>query len=358
MRYHPFVTRVVPNMVMRRERILPLRGEVLIGAGSRVEPSTIVASAVLPSSIHLLNVAKILSMNDEDLAAHLRVSIGDHVAKGDIVATGGQVWRFFRRNCRSPVRGVVADISYGRVLIESSHTTLELEALYRGTVVNAMSGFGVIIEVNGALIQGIWGSGKEGFGVLRLGVGNPAEPVEPEAIDVSHRGAVLVGGSFIGEEALYRAQEMQVGGIVVGGLEAGLLELASSMPFPVIVTEGMGQLAIPTPIFDLLRAHEGHEASIRGVMEGRAGAVRPEIIVYAIRATGEAVVESRPEFVLEEGSQVRIVCGLHFGKTGEVVDFPSYARKVETGDSFKGVEVRLESGEEVFVPRANLELFG
>ncbi len=358
MMYHPLVTRVVPNMLMRRERMLPLRGEVLVGTGSWVEPSDIVASAILPSGIHLLNVAKVLSINNEDVAHHLRVSIGDHVTKGDIVATGGRASRFFTRKCRSPARGVVSDISYGRVLIESSHTTLELEAHYRGTVVNEMSGFGVIIEVNGALIQAIWGSGKEGFGVLRMVVGDPGQPIEPEAIDVSHRSAVLVGGSSIGEEAFYRAQEMQVAGIVVGGLKARLLELASSMPFPVIVTEGMGKLAISAPVFDLLQAHEGHGASIRGVMGSRGGAVRPEVVIYLARATGEAVVESRPEFVLKEGSRVRIVGGLHFGKTGEVVGFPSYARKVETGGSFKGVEVRLESGEGAFVPRANLELFG
>lgn len=355
--YHPFVTRVVPNILMRRERMLPVRGEVLLGTGSRVGSSDVVAAAMLPSAIHLLNVAKVLSVNDEDLHRHLRVNIGDPVAEGDVLAFKQGVSRLFRRTYRSPIEGTVAGISNGRLLILSSRTTLELEAHYKGTVVNVMSRFGVIIEVSGALIQGIWGSGREGFGVLRLMVDDPAQLLDPEAIDMSCRGTVLVGGASIGEEALHRAQEMQVEGIIVGGLDAGLLELASSMPFPVIVTEGMGKFSISAPIFDLLQAHEGEEASIRGTMEARGGAVRPEIIIYLPQATGEIVIESRPEFLLVEGSEARIIRGPHLGETGKVVSFPSYARKLETGDSFKGVEVRLESGEEVFVPWTNLELF-
>jgi hypothetical protein len=248
--YHPFVTRVAASMVVRRERMLPLRGEVLVSTGSRVEPSDIVASAILPSGIQLLNVAKALSIGNEDLARHLRVNVGDLVAEGDVLAAARGPTSFLRRTFRSPIRGMVVAIAKGRLLVQSSRTTVELEAHYKGTVINVMSGLGAIIEAHGALVQAIWGSGEEGFGLLRVVVDDPAQSIDAEAIDVSCRDAVLVGGSFIGEEALYRAQEMHVEGIVVGGLDAGLLELASSMPFPVIVTEGMGRFAIATPIFE------------------------------------------------------------------------------------------------------------
>ena len=266
MPYHPFVTRVAPSIVVRRERMLPLRGEVLVGTGSPVEPSDVVASAMLPSRMHLLNVVKALSINDEDLVRNLRVGVGDLVAEGDILAVKTGVSRFFGGAFRSPVNGTVVAMSNGRLLIQSTREILELKAYYKGTVINVMSGLGVIIEMNGALIQGIWASGREGFGVLRLGVEDPAESVDPEAIDMSYRGTVLVAGASIGDEALRRAQEMQVEGMVVGGLNTGLQGLVSSMPFPVIVTEGMGKVAISTPIFELLRMHESREASIRGTM--------------------------------------------------------------------------------------------
>ena len=86
--------------------------------------------------------------------------------------------------------------------------------------------------------------------------------------------------------------------------------------------------------------------------------MRPEIIIYVRQASGEPILEARPEFVLEPGSPVRIVRGLHLGGTGIVARIPSRPQKLENGAISRGVEVRLESGEEVFVPQANLELFG
>lgn len=356
--YHPFVTRVVPNIIMRRERMLPFRGQVLVGTGSRVEPSTIVASTLVPSEMHLLNVAGALSLEAEKLPDHLRVSVGDQVVEGDALAARGGKGRLFGRTYRSPVSGIVAAVSNGRILIQTSRTTLELSALYRGTVINVMSGLGAIIEVRGALIQGIWGSGKEGFGVLKLLVDDPADMVDPKAMDMTCRGTVLVAGHSIGEEALLRAEEVQVRGIVVGGLGTELQELVHSMPFPVVVTEGLGEFAIAGSIFDLLEANENREASIRGAMEARGGGVRPEVIVYAPHAASETVLEARPEFVLERGSPVRIVRGRHFGETGTVLDVPPEGAPLETGASVRGVQVKLDSGEQVFVPRANLEQFG
>jgi hypothetical protein len=354
--YHPFVTRVAPNMVMRRERMLPLRGDVLVTANSRVEPPDVVARAMLPSRLRLLNVSKALSVATDDLTQYLRVGVGDVVAVGDALAVKGGRSRLLRRAYRSPVAGTVVAVSNGRVLVQPSRDVLELEAHYRGTVVNVMSGLGAIIEVHGALIQGVWGSGKEGFGVLRMAVQDPMETLQPEAVDESCRGTALVAGSSIGEEVLHRAQETGVCGIIVGGLDIRLQELAASLSFPVIVTEGMGKLAISTPIFDLLQRCEGEEASMRATMIPRGGAVRPEIVLYVPHATGEVVAESRPQPVLREGSQVRVVGGPWLGTSGQVVSSVSGGERVESGGGLRGVQVRLESGEQIFVPQPNVEV--
>lgn len=358
MAYHPFVTRVVSNLVIRRERLLPFRGEVLVGTGYRVQPSDVIARTTVPSEIHLLNVAKTLSVEAGDVSECVLVSVGDQIAAGDVLAAPRGASRLFGRSYRCPVAGVVAGISNGRVLVQSSSSTVELTALYRGTVINVMSGLGAIIESKGALIQGIWGSGGEGFGVLRMMVQGPHQAIDPEAIDVTSRGTVLVGGSSISEEVLYRAESREVQGIVVGGLDIRLSDVAREMSFPVVATEGMGEFAMSEPIFDLLGAYEGQEASIRGLMEARGGAVRPEIIIYVPRPTEEAVPEGRPEFVLEMGSQVRIVRGPFMGETGRVVGLGAQSKSLPTGATAKGVDVRLESGKDVFVAQANVELFG
>jgi hypothetical protein len=119
----------------------------------------------------------------------------------------------------------------------------------------------------------------------------------------------------------------------------------------------MGKFAISAPAFELLKAYEGHDASIRGTMEARGGAVRPEVIIYASYVGGDADLEGRPEFLLEKGSRVRIVRGPHMGETGTISGFPPRARRLETGAKVRAFEVRLESGEDMFIAQANVELF-
>jgi hypothetical protein len=358
MLYHPFVTRVVPSMVMRRERMLPLRGEVLVGTGSRVHSSDVIARTAVPSDVHLLNVARALSLDSTDLSPYMRVAVGAPVDEGQVLASGSGASRLFGRSYRSPVSGLVMGISNGRVLIQSARQTLQLAAHYRETVINVMSGLGAIIEVRGGLIQGIWGSAKEGFGVLRLMVDDPEEAIDPETIDMSCRGTVLSGSPSVSEEILRSAQDVEVQGMIVGSLDIGLVDLVEAMPFPVVVTEGMGRFAISRPAFELLKAYDGQDASVRGAMEARGGAVRPEVIIYASHARGEAELEGRPEFVLTEGSYVRIVRGPHMGETGRVAGVPARPRRLDAGAKVRGFEVRLESGETVFVAQANIELFG
>ena len=358
MPYHPFVTRVVPNMVLRRERMLPFRGEVLVGTGSRVRPTDIIGRTAVPGETRLLNVAKALALDSSDLSPYVRVSIGDDVQVGDMLAAGGGASRLFGRGYRSPVAGMVAGISHGRILIQSTRSTLELPAHYRGTVINVMSGLGAIIEVKGALIQGIWGSDKEGFGVLNVMVDDPDQPIDHEGIDMSCRGTILVGASCVNERTLYRSQEAEVQGMVLGGLQTGLVDVAESIGYPVVVTEGMGEFPISDPVFALLKAYQGQEVSIRGTMEARGGAARPEVIIYASYAGGDAELELRPEFLLERGSRVRIVRGPYMGRTGTMIGFPPRARMLSTGVMALGAEVRLESGEEIFVASANVESLG
>jgi len=340
MPYHPFVTRVVPNMVMRRERMLPIRGEVLVGTGNRVHPSDVIGRTSVPSEVHLLNVARALSLASTDLGPYMRLAAGNRVEEGDVLAAGSGASRLFGQSYRSPVTGVVAGVSNGRVLIQSDRQVLELAAHYRGIVINVMSGLGAIIEVKGALIQGIWGSAGEGFGVLRVMVDDPDEAIDPEKMDMSCRNAVQ--------------------GMIAGSVDTRLMDVVQAMPFPVVVTEGMGRFAISDPVFELLKAYDGQEASIRGTMEARGGAVRPELIVYASYAGGDAELEGRPEFLLEAGSQVRIVRGPHMGETGTVTAIPPGPRELATGGKAKvrGFEIRLDSGAEVFVAQGNVELFG
>jgi len=356
--YHPFVTRVVPSIVMRRERMLPVRGEVLVSTGSRVRPADVIAHAEVAGQTHLLDVARALQVADRELSPYLQVAVGDEVGEGSVLAVANSTSELTARKYRSPVAGVVAAVSHGRVLIEAARSSVELPALYRGSVINVMSGLGAIIEVRGALLQGIWGSGKDGFGVLRVVVGDRTQAVDADGIDMGWRGAVLVAGRCLDESILRSAEEAEAAGMILGSLDARMMSAARAAAFPVVVTEGMGEVAMSGPIFDLLKAYDGQEATIRGVMEARGGAVRPEAIIYASFASDSALLESRPSFTWEAGSHVRIVRGPHMGETGVVTTRSPGVTTLPSGCRARTIFVRLDSIEEVSVAEANVELFG
>src|SRR6266540_3500132 len=63
--------RVTDNATLKRERRLPLRGNVLLGVGERVEPDTVVARTELPGNVQIVNVAAQLSLDPAVVPAAL-----------------------------------------------------------------------------------------------------------------------------------------------------------------------------------------------------------------------------------------------------------------------------------------------
>jgi hypothetical protein len=355
--YYPSVTQTAPLTVVKRERLLPVRGEVLASMGARVEPIDVVARASLEGELHVVDVGKTLSVKSKDLDKYLLKTVGDTVEEEEAIAAKGRGLIPLRRVCRSPVAGRIVAIGSGRVVLESKAETFELYAHFRGTVVSVMPSLGVVIETVGSLVQGAWGAGGEAQGVLKMLAEDPKEKLVADAMDVGCHGSIIVGGSSVDEEALERAGQMQVRGIVVGSIGADLGERASDFPFPIIATEGMGQVPMASVIFELLRSHAGREASISGVTRLRWGTVRPEII---IPLQGKGAIPSPQQLgdALEVGDQVRVIRQPYLGSVGQVVSLPSQPRAVDSAAGPRGAEVELEEKGRVFVPYANLELIG
>ena len=127
------------------------------------------------------------------------------------------------------------------------------------------------------------------------------------------------------------------------------------VPMTLILTEGFGELPMARRTWDLLRSLEGRLASVNGATQIRAGVIRPEVIVT--REDGqESAAEARAEQVLEIGSRVRVIRAPHFGVLGRVTALPVELTEIETESSVRIAMVALDEGEEVRVPRANLEL--
>lgn len=350
--YYPFETQVTPLANVRRERMLPAPGDVLVRVGERVEPTQVVARTDLPGDFRIVGVARLLGVPGSRVERYLRVNLGDDVRRGQVIATRRGLGT---RSVKSPIDGMVTASGGGRVLIEAQPTLFELRAYIHGKVSNVLDGRGVVIETMGAVIQGVWGAAGESLGVLKCMVKSPDKPLRAQVIDPSCHGTILVGGMGLNKAVLERAQELQVRGIVTGGLSAELLPLVEGLPFPIVVTEGIGAAPMSAPIFDLLATNDGREASISGRIRTRWGIVRPEVVIPLPAETLPAA-QTQPGTPLTVGARVRVVRAPYVGAVGTVVALPAHARCIETGARARGAEVDMERDVPVFVPLANLEV--
>jgi hypothetical protein len=350
--YYPFETQASPLTNVRRERMLPAPGEVLVRVDERVEPTQVVARANLPSDFRILPVARLLGIPASRVRRYKRVDLGDEVRKGQVVAARRGL---ITQSIKSPLDGVMTASGGGRILIEAQPALFELRAYVRGTVSNVLKNRGVIIETAGAVVQGVWGAGGESFGVLKCMVNSPDKPLRAKAIDPSCHGTILIGGVVLSEAALKRAQELQVRGIVLGGLPPDLISQLEQLPFPVIVTEGIGIAPMSMPVFRLLATNDGREASISGRVQPRWGVVRPEVVI-PLPAETMPPTQTQPGTPLTVGARVRVVRAPCMGAVGTVVALPVHARRIDTGAMVRGAEVDIGQDAPIFIPLANLEV--
>jgi hypothetical protein len=317
---------------------------------------SVVARAKVPGRYVILNVAQALHLPPDAADKRIEVRPGQPVAADQVVANRKVALGLIPRVVRAPQAGVVVAVGGGRVLLETESEPIELRAFLPGRVGNVLPRRGVQVETIGALIQGVWGVGDESFGVLKVMVEQPDQPLRARSIDVSCHGGVLVGGSTADQDALQQALELQVRGIIIGSLSPALLKIAERMPFPVVATEGLGQMPMAQPIFQLLRTNEGREAAISGKTQLRWGAIRPEVVI-PLPARSAALPPS-PGTPLTAGVQVRVVRGPLTGAVGTVNRVPTQPALLETGARLWGAVVTFAEEEEQFIPNFNLELLG
>ncbi|HIE39615.1 MAG TPA: hypothetical protein EYP77_11225, partial [Anaerolineae bacterium] len=322
MRFYPPQTVVSPLTLIRRERPLPAPGEILVREGERVDPVHVIGRARVPGEFRIVNIARSLNIPARAVRRYLKVKLNQEVKRGQVLAARGGL---VGQTCRSPIDGEVAAAGGGRVIIKAPPREVEVRAGYYGTVARVVPDQGVIIQVSGTLIQGAWGNEQEGVGVLRTTVEKPEEALQGESVNGSCRGTILVGGSGLDREVLERALELQVRGIIVGGIPPELLEKVWELPFPLIATEGIGAVPMSARIFQLLSTHDGREAVIDGRFRSRLKALRPEIIIPlpAEPGTDRLRFQDAP---LQVGDRVRAVRAPHTGVTGTVLDLPITAR--------------------------------
>jgi hypothetical protein len=363
--------RVAERTTVRKERRLPIAGQVLVERGARVRAEDVVARAELPGEVATVNVVSKLGISADEIARYMRKKEGEAVGREEVIAETRPLIKWFRSVARSPADGTIETVSHvtGQVLVRTAARPVEVRAYVDGTVVEVQPREGVVVEASGAFVQGILGIGGEVTGELAIVGGGPDAVIAPEDLGEHLAGRIVVAGALITSEVYRRASAIGIAALVCGGFHDSDLRSLLGYDLGVaitghegirpilIMTEGFGRINMARGTYELLGRHAGQRASANGATQIRAGVLRPEIIIPRPDAAAPAgePAEEVSALGLTEGSAVRIIREPGFGRLGAVKSLPTGVRTIESEAKVRVVEIRFPDGETAIVPRANVE---
>jgi hypothetical protein len=243
-----------------------------------------------------------------------------------------------------------------------------LPAGLRGRVVDITRRGGVIIESCAAVLQGAIGAGNQVAGVLTMWQASDAgqQAIPP--------GALLVIPGPLNFAMLRQAMISGVVGVIAssissrdfeGFLRTDLVELIDSVDIElaqahlpqmtVLLTEGLGTIAMPVRTINLLSHHQGSIALLSGATSVRQG-IFPELVVSLqakeIRQNWQLV---QPDPTLMLGAQVRVCSGEYEGVIGTVDYLYSHQQVFASGIRARAARLRLEDGSMLSIPLTLVE---
>jgi hypothetical protein len=348
------VTHILPLTTIRRERLLPVPGRVVVRKGQRVSPKDVVAEANLAPEHIVLDLVRGLNVSPEQADALIARRAGEEVGEGDVIAERSIWMGISRRNVRAPHSGKIVVAGEGQVLLEVDSKPGELLAGLSGVVVELISERGVVIETIGAWIQAVWGNGRIDYGLLNVRLDSPEEMFTRERLDINLRGSVILGGHCQDKEVLTSAEDLPVRGMILSSMDSALIPTALKVNYPILVIEGFGQLPMNPLAFQLLATSERREVALNAEYWDKYTNSRPEIVI-TLPADGTPPLPPDMDF-LAPGQQVRVVAPPYKGEIGTIMAIRSGLVNLPSGLRTQAARVRLESGDEVILPLANLEI--
>lgn len=356
---------------------------MLVAVGDLVQRDQVVARTEMPGDVVTVNLVNRLGITPQELPRYMLKKEGDAVAVGEPLAETHPLIKWFKTVIKSEVDGVVESISpvTGQVILRRPPAPVEIAAYVDGVVAELIEDEGVHVEVEGALVQGIFGVGGERWGTLHQVATSRDQDLLPDQIDAECDGKIVVGGGLVTSDAIAKAAEVGAVAVIGGGIRDGdLRDLlgydlgvaitgSEDIGVSVVITEGFGKMAMAPRTFDILSSCSGREASVSGATQIRAGVLRPEIIVPNIGSDRAAAktdddteerVPARPgeshKGGLVLGDLLRIIRAPYFGRIGMVDELIADLQQIETEASVRVLRVKFEDGSTAVVPRANVEL--
>ncbi|HYT37108.1 MAG TPA: hypothetical protein VEL49_07975 [Ktedonobacteraceae bacterium] len=257
----------------------------------------------------------------------------------------------------------------------------------RGRVVDITRRGGVIIETRAAIIQGTIGAGNQVAGILTFW--NSSSPFQPSSAVLANTSKVttlslpiaaptiLVVPGPLNFAMLRQAMNLGVVGIVASSISSrdledflgtNLIAMINSMdielayaplpPLTLLLTEGLGTVAMPSRTINMLSQYQGSIVLLSGMTFIRQS-IYPELIIsLPVQEIQRNWLSAQPDPTLSVGSQVRICSGSYEGAIGEIVYLYIYMQTFASGVRGRAARVRLEDGSTLIMPLYLLERIG
>ncbi|HLD93377.1 MAG TPA: hypothetical protein VI703_04165 [Anaerolineales bacterium] len=345
------VSHVQSQTTLRRRRLLPVEGLVLVNDGDAVQSTDHVARADLDVRHLILDAARSLGISADQANPLIQRAVGEEVEEGTILAGRRGIGS---RQLRAPANGRVVAINGAQILLQTSSESSILQARVPGEIIDIEPGRGVTIEIVCAWVQGIWGNHGLGDGVLQIVGSEPNQHLTADLIDISQRGVILVAGYCDERQVLELAAQVPIRGLVLGSLTTRLFPVAQRQPYPIITLEGFGQVPMNSVAFDLLANHDGDKATLNAQAVNPENGDRPEVIIPVKEAN-----QSRPPETVQPfrvGQTVRVLAGLGKSRVGKITGLLPPSTVYPSGLRAPGALVAFPDQGEGRHPLANLEL--
>jgi len=345
------VLHILPLTAIRHERLLPVNGRVLVHTNQKVSALDVVAEANFGQHHLLIDAANALRVQTTVAQDLIQVKAGQIIARGQVIA---QRIGLIPQILRATASGRVILVGNGRVLVAVGEDVFELTAGMPGMVTRHIPERGVEITFSGALVQGVWGNGQVGLGLMLPVTETAGDVLSVDRIDVGLRGSILLAGHCNDPAVLEAADGLPVRGMILGSLSPALIPLALKMQYPIVVVEGFGPLAMNESAFKLLTTNAKREATLNAQPFDRYLSLRPEI--YIPLPVTEELPVSREEASFVPGQTVHVTQSPLPGAVGTLTSLLPGLTTMPSGLHLAAAEIKLESGEHIVAPLANLEV--
>jgi hypothetical protein len=361
---------VTEGITLSKERILPLKGEVLVKKGDKVKAQDLVAQTLLPGKVMPFNLSNKLGVPADQVKDYVRVKEGDMITKGDVIAQTNGFLGMFKNTVKSPLTGEIENISKitGQMLLREPRIPVQVKAFIDGIIDRVIHEEGVVIENRSAYVQGIFGIGGETYGQIKVMVDAPDKTIKASDLDESCRGKICVCGALVHYDTIKKAIDLGINALITGGVDDNDLKKLlgynigvaitghEDIGISIICTEGFGNIKMADNTFKLLKKFEGKDASCHGMTQIRAGVMRPEIIIPLEFSEKDLVIDPPKSSTLEIGSRIRIIRQPNFGEIGKITALPEELTMVESETLVRILEAKLDNGKQISIPRANVEV--